>query len=177
MPRRVYPISLYLRDRTVLVIGDRPEAHRRAEKLAEAGARVRQLSATDAGSLTGAFLVIADTGDADRDREAARAARAAGALAYAHDLPEESDFALPAVAGHGPLQIAVSTDGVSPSLARRLRTEFDRWLAQAGTALDELLAALAHARTLPERSERHSLLGRLVARLHLRGSIEIDNLE
>jgi siroheme synthase (precorrin-2 oxidase/ferrochelatase) len=171
----VFPISLYLRDRKVIVVGDGRDANRRAEGLAAVGAIVRQISASDlAGALReGAFLVFAQSGDVEVDRVAARTARSSGALAYAHDLPDESDFAMPAVAARGPLKISVSTDGVAPALSRRVRAELDRLLAQAGDAIDALLERLQEVRSQVADSERSARLGGLASRLQIRGQIDV----
>jgi siroheme synthase-like protein len=157
-------------------VGDGPNADGRADRLAAAGADVRRVSPGDLETALagGAFLVIAQTGDRDVDRFAARRARAAGALAYAHDLPDESDLAMPAVASRGPLKIAVSTDGVAPSLARQLRVEIDRLLAEAGPAVDAILEQLTRIRAQVASRERDSLLGRVARRLRIRGHIELD---
>ena len=63
-------------------------------------------------------------------------ATAAGIWVTAADQPDDCTFILPAVARNGPLTVAVSTDGASPALARRVR---DR----AGVLLTDDVVALA----------------------------------
>jgi precorrin-2 dehydrogenase / sirohydrochlorin ferrochelatase len=100
-------------------------------------------------------------------------AHRAGALFYAADVPALSDLAMPAVARHGPLQIAISTDGVAPALARRLREQLARMLAAADAELTALIEALRQLRDRIPPGQRGDQLYRQAARLHLRGRIDI----
>ncbi len=50
-----------------------------------------------------------------------REARESGIPVNVADRPAEGDFALPSVLRRGGLQVAVSTGGASPTLARRIR--------------------------------------------------------
>jgi siroheme synthase (precorrin-2 oxidase/ferrochelatase) len=147
MPRRAFPISLYLADRRVLVVTGDAVADDRIARLEDAGAEVVTLPPDAADSATsdalvGATALFAHTGDKARDRELAGMARDAGALAYAHDQPDISDFAMPAVARRGPLKIAISTGGHAPALARRLRELLDEALDsdEIDRLIDELVA-------------------------------------
>lgn len=147
MPRRALPISLYLTDRRAVVVGDDASAADRVSRLADAGAEVVALpsDAPDpavAEALVGARALLAHTGDRDRDRRLVRMARDAGAMGYAHDQPDESDFAMPALARRGPLKIAISTGGNAPALARRLRELLERALDSddVDALIDELVA-------------------------------------
>jgi len=174
MPRRAFPISLYLTDRPVVVVGDGQIAAERVSRLEDAGAAVRALpsDASDGDvetALVGAAALLAHTGDRDRDRELARRARSCQALAYAHDQPSESDFAMPALVRRGPLKIAISTGGTAPALARRLRELFEVALDSADfdAAIDELVAL---RQSLP--SERRHELYALAQKLVLDGKIE-----
>ncbi len=122
------------------------------------------------------FLVVAQSGNPELDRRVAADAASAGAtLRYAHDQPEVSDFAFPALARRGPVTLAISTDGAAPALARRLREELARILEEAGAELDALLRELEHEREewapSPERADR---LYRLACRLQVVGRLEID---
>jgi siroheme synthase-like protein len=84
--------------------------------------------------------------DATLGPTVSRDARARGLLVYVLDMPELSDLRMPALVRRGPLQIAVSTDGVSPALARRLREQLEHLLAQNGVTLDAFVAHLASLR-------------------------------
>ena len=64
------------------------------------------------------------------------------------DDPQHCDFFYPSVVRRGPLQIAISTEGRSPSLARRLRTELERqfgpeygaWVEHVGKMRNRILS-------------------------------------
>lgn len=149
-----YPVVLDLRDVPVLVVGAGPIAARKVAGLAAAGARVRVVArevseALDPATvaevrarlyephdLDGVRLVITATGDAATDARIASDADARGLWVNAADQPADCSFILPAIARRGRLSIAVSTDGSSPALARRLR---DR----AGELLSDDVLALA----------------------------------
>ena len=171
----ILPSSLYLTERTVLLVGE-ASADERASRLADSGATVRRIAGRDyqPDMCDGVFLVMAQTGERALDRRIAADARSRGALVYAHDQPDVSDFAMPAVAARGPLRIAIATSATAPGLARRLRQELDRLLTDAGAALDGLLDALDRERQAPRSPEREVRLVRLAERLRLTGRIEVE---
>jgi siroheme synthase-like protein len=175
--RFAYPVVLDLNAVRVLVVGAGPVAARKVAGLAAAGAVVRvvapEVSAAmaaelDAGhvdalerrsfrpsDLDGVRLVVTATGD-DVDHAVAAAATAAGIWVNAADRPDDCSFILPAIARHGSVSIAVSTDGASPALARRLRDEAARLLDDDIDALARRLAAeraemKAHGRSTEDR--------------------------
>jgi precorrin-2 dehydrogenase/sirohydrochlorin ferrochelatase len=98
--------------------------------------------------LAGAFLVIAATGSRALHDEICAEARYRGVLCNAVDEPERCDFYFPAVVRRGELQIAVSTGGLSPALAQRLRKELEQqfgpewetWVAKLGRTREELMS-------------------------------------
>src|SRR5260370_27371402 len=59
------------------------------------------------------------------------------------DVPPLCDFYYPSVVQRGPLQIAISTAGLSPALAQRLRKQLED---QFGPEYEELLVELGEAR-------------------------------
>jgi len=71
--------------------------------------------------LDGAFLVIAATGVDAVNESVFREAEVRRILCNAVDEPERCHFYYPAVVRRGALQIAISTGGLSPALASRLR--------------------------------------------------------
>jgi precorrin-2 dehydrogenase/sirohydrochlorin ferrochelatase len=158
MPTFAYPVFLDLHGVPVLVVGAGTVAARKIAGLAAAGAEVRVVAPEvvpqldrDAvaelhvrpyqpGDLDGVRLVVTATGHADIDAAVAADATVAGIWVNAADQPGDCTFILPAVARHGSLSIAVSTDGASPALARRLRDRAADLLTADTVALAEELA-------------------------------------
>jgi siroheme synthase-like protein len=148
-----YPIFLRLEQVPVLVVGAGAVAARKVAGLAAAGAAVRvvapQIGAEldrghvdelhqrpyEPGDLDGVRLVVTATGDPAVDAAVAADATAAGIWVNAADQPADCTFILPAVARNGPLTVAVSTDGASPALARRVRDRASELLTDDVVAL------------------------------------------
>lgn len=158
-----YPIFLDLKGRPCLVVGGGEVAQRKVASLTEAGARVRVVSPSltpelrslaengeiehqprpfSSGDLQGVFLAIAATDDPKVNRQVAEAARRAGVLVNVVDEPSQCDFIVPAVLRRGELVIAVSTGGLSPALARRVREELERSFGPEYARLAELVSHL-----------------------------------
>jgi precorrin-2 dehydrogenase/sirohydrochlorin ferrochelatase len=125
-----------------VVVGGGEVADRKARKLLQARAKVVVISpevkpelasmAAEVrrrpyreGDLEGAFLVFAATDRRDVNAAVAREARERGVPVNVADNPTEGDFALPSTLRRGRLQVAVSTGGASPTLARRIRRELE----------------------------------------------------
>lgn len=152
-----YPVVLDLHGADVLVVGAGPVAARKVAGLAAAGAHVRVVApelspamkaeidaghvATvdrrpyDEGDVDGARLVVAATGAEAVDAAVAADATGAGIWVNAADQRADCTFVLPAIARNGPISIAVSTDGASPALARRLRDRAGQLLTDDTVAL------------------------------------------
>ena len=181
MPRHpALPISLYLKDRVVLLVGDGGGADERAARLAAAGARTQHIT-KDAWQpeLCGdAFIVIANDDDDGFNRSVAAQARAKGCLSYAHDRPELSDFAMPALIRRGPLAIAISTDAAAPALSRRLREELEKLLDSAGERLLSLIGHLeARRQSMARGDSRKASLYRDASSLEIRGALHIGDFD
>jgi precorrin-2 dehydrogenase len=162
-PRFSYPVALDLNDVAVLVVGAGRVAAAKATGLSAAGAAVRVVAPTvspamralldsgrahlaarrkySADDLDGARLVVTATGDAAIDAVVAADATARDLWVNAADQPGSCSFILPAIARNGCLTIAVSTDGASPALARRIRDLVRTVLADEVVALAARLAA------------------------------------
>jgi precorrin-2 dehydrogenase/sirohydrochlorin ferrochelatase len=183
----LFPMFVKLAGRNCVVVGGGAIAESKVESLLASGAVVTIVSPTltpklqllqSDGSLTGiarafdptdldgSFLVIAATSD-DRVNELVfREAERRGVLCNAVDQPPRCHFYFPSVVRRGPLQIAISTNGLSPSLAARLRAEFERefgpeyeaWLLWLGTVREALI------RRKLDFAARKRLLGYLARR-------------
>ena len=77
------------------------------------------------GDLEGANLAFGATGSREVNAAVAREAKERGIPANVADRPSEGDFAVPSTLRRGGLQVAVSTGGASPKLARRIRGELE----------------------------------------------------
>jgi len=183
----LFPMFVKLPGRRCLVVGGGKVAEGKAESLLTSGAAVvvvapevtdkiatwnreqrliwhaRQFQPSD---LDGSFLVIAATGAGAVNESVYREAEARGILCNTVDEPERCHFYYPAVVRRGRLQIAISTGGLSPALASRLRQEleeqfgpeYERWLEELGAMRRDTFAR----RLDPQR--RAGLLKRLASR-------------
>ena len=131
-----------LSGRRCVVVGGGAVAARKARKLLEAGAEVVVVSpevhpdlgdmdvevherSYEHGDLEGADLAFAATDRREVNAAVAREAKARGIRVNVADRPAEGDFAVPSTLRRGGLQVAVSTGGASPTLARRIRNELE----------------------------------------------------
>ena len=138
----LYPVFLDLDGKRCVVVGGGGVANRKARKLLQARAEVVVVSPEvrpelasmavevrrrpyGAGDLEGAFLAFAATDRREVNAAVAREARERGIPVNVADEPPEGDFALPSTLRRGRLQVAVSTGGASPTLARRIRRELE----------------------------------------------------
>ncbi len=142
----LYPIFLNISGAPVLVVGGGRVAARKARDLLASGAvvtavapefcdeMVKMAAGTgvelqrrpySCGDLEGKVMVIAATGSEDVNRRVFEDARRPGVLCNVADHPGLCDFHVPARMRRGLLQIAVSTGGASPAMARRIREELE----------------------------------------------------
>jgi precorrin-2 dehydrogenase/sirohydrochlorin ferrochelatase len=99
--------------------------------------------------LDGAFLVVAATSSPALNKIIFREARRRNVLCNVVDDPEHCDFYYPAVVRRGQLQFAISTGGLSPALAQRLRRELEAqfgpeyagWIERLGKVREQLFAS------------------------------------
>lgn len=142
----LFPLFADLKGRAVLVVGGGAVATRKTEALLEAGAVVMvgapELSDTlhrlrDEGRITHAlgcfdpawldlvWLVIAATDDRAVNAQVADAAGARRMLVNVVDDPALSSFQVPSIVDRSPLIVAISSSGVAPVLARRMRERIE----------------------------------------------------
>lgn len=142
----LFPLFLKLRGRKCLVVGAGKISEGKIAGLLAAGAKVTVVapSATEkiqawrrarrilwkkkpyeTADLRGALLVVASTNSPKVHRRIFRDAHKLGVLCNIVDVPDLCDFYYPAVVRRGEFQIAISTAGASPSLAKRLRQQFE----------------------------------------------------
>ena len=102
-----------------------PEICERLSELALVGALRLERRRFAPGDLVGAEVAIVATNDPAVDESVSAAARALRVPVNVADNAALSSFIMPAVVDRAPLQIAISTAGSSPVLARKLRTAIE----------------------------------------------------
>ena len=172
-----FPIFADLHHQPVLVVGGGMVAERKIRSLLDAGADVllvaQKLNAqvrqwADSGRITllgtdfdaayvhEAVLVIAATNNEALNQAVSAAARAAKKLVNVVDRLDLCTFTMPAVIDRSPIQIAISSGGTSPVLARRIRQQIETQVPLHTGLMAELAGqhrsqVKAVINTLPER--------------------------
>ncbi len=144
-----------------MVIGGGKVAERKIESLLKRGARVKVIApevtekistwadeglislekrSYQQGDLEGAFLVIAATNNPQVQKEVFSEAEEKRIFCNVVDKPELCSFIVPSVVERGRLQIAISTSGASPALARRLREQLEELFGPEYAEYLELMA-------------------------------------
>jgi precorrin-2 dehydrogenase/sirohydrochlorin ferrochelatase len=162
----LFPMFLKLEEKRCLVVGAGKIGEPKIASLIDASARVHvvALEATEtvhawaqAGRITleirsfaapdleNTFLAVVATSSRSLNGSIYREAQRRGVLCNVVDDPEYCDFYYGAVVQRGDLQIAISTNGQSPSLAQKLRQQLDR---QFGPAYAQWVAELGETRRL-----------------------------
>ncbi len=140
-----YPVYLDLNGRLAVIVGGGKVAQRKARTLAEYGADVviiepavtEELLELEAdglatveqrgyvrGDLEGAFLAVCATDSEEVNRAVYAEAEERGCLVNVVDVPDLCNFIVPSIVKRGGLQIAISTGGAAPVVAKRLRKHF-----------------------------------------------------
>ena len=109
-------------DARVTIVGKEisPAIRRLALESPEAEVILRQ-KAFEAADLQGHDLVIAATNDRLLNERVRREAKRQGLLVNVADIPDLCDFYLGAIVTKGHLKVAISTNGQSPTFAKRFR--------------------------------------------------------
>ena len=122
--------SLLTQDCEILVISNNSNAQ--IEKYEKQGKiKFKKIKLKDESFLSKykPYLVMATTNDKDLNRKIVQKARKMKSYAYASDDPEISDFAHPSVINIADtLQVAISTGGSSPAMARKIKIKIESFL-------------------------------------------------
>ena len=122
--------SLFTQDCKILVISNKSNSQ--IEKYVKEGKiQFKKTKLKDAVFLSKykPYLVMATTSDITLNRKIVEKARRMKSYAYASDDPEVSDFAHPSVINIADtVQVAVSTGGSSPAMARKIRLKMESFL-------------------------------------------------
>lgn len=177
-----YPIFLDVTGKPCLVTGEGTEIPAKIRRLVACGALVRYINPTaneavaalaadgqiewhprhfESGDLDGCFLVIASR---NADGEIFRLAEERNVLCNTVDDPAHCRFSFGSVVSRDDLTLAISTNGIAPALAVRLRERLEQ---EFGAEYAEFVAMLGElrpqiSRELPEFERRRALWYRLV---------------
>ena len=189
MPRKkfpYYPVYLDVENRDVLIVGGGEVCARKAETMLRYGAKVTIISkeATDEilhwhrdgkvglelkpyeeADLEGRSIVIASTDDPCVNARVARDCRRRRIPVNVVDVTHLCEFIVPAIVEQGSVQIAVSTGGKSPALARTLRETLQKTIGPEFSEVNELLGSLRAGakKTLPTDRDRKRFFDAIIA--------------
>lgn len=142
----LFPMFLKLSGRACLVVGAGRLGEQKARGLIDSGANVRLVAPTatpaiveaanrgsllwlqrayESRDLDGVFLVVAATSSSEVNHAIYEETQQRGILCNVVDDPPHCDFFYPAVVRRGHFQIAISTGGLSPALAQRIRIQLE----------------------------------------------------
>jgi uroporphyrin-III C-methyltransferase / precorrin-2 dehydrogenase / sirohydrochlorin ferrochelatase len=160
------PIFLKINDRPCLVVGGGKVAARKVALLNRAGARITVITpetCADVKTLVeqskvtciqrefqkedmeGMALVIAATNNEAVNQEVFKLARQHSIPVNVVDNPDLCSFIVPSIIDRSPVQVAVSTGGASPVLARLLRARLESFIPAAYGRLARLVDDFRHS--------------------------------
>jgi precorrin-2 dehydrogenase len=166
----LFPMFLKLLGKRCLVVGAGNVGEPKIEGLLGTGAQVRvvalqaspavrewaragkielELRAFTADDLRDVFFAVVATSSRTLNERIYHDAQVRGILCNVVDVPDLCDFFYPSIVRRGDLQIAVSTAGQSPSLARKIRQQLEKqfgpgyaaWVAELGETRKLILAS------------------------------------
>jgi len=181
-----YPVYLDIEERSVVIIGGGSVCARKADAMMKYGARVTIVSpqvtgeieqwlsdgrltvrrkAYEESDLPGAVIVIASTDDPCVNARVARDCRRRKIPVNVVDVTHLCDFIIPAIVERGSIQIAVSTGGKSPALARRLKEDLQKLVGLEYDEVNQLMGGLRTAakKTLATDIERKRFFDAIIA--------------
>ncbi len=181
----LYPVFLKLAGKKCIVVGGGPVAAIKVKKLLESKADVTVISPVltkelqesaakksidvlqrefGRGDLKDAFLVISATDCEETNRIIADEARRMRVFCNVVDNPGLCDFHVPSVYRAGDLKIAVSTNGKSPAVARKIKEELSQLYGPEIADILENLGSLRRKleKTVPDSRERGKILSDLI---------------
>jgi len=164
--RPYYPAFLDLKGHLVVVVGGEAAAERAVLSLLRYQADIIVIApsiapALDAlvaegiveheerdyirGDLAGAVVAISTTTSVEVNRAIYKEAEGTGCMVSVLDDPALSNFITPAVVQRGPFQLAISTAGAAPEVARDVHRELD---AEYGAEWEKYVVLLADVRRI-----------------------------
>ena len=182
-----YPIFIDVENRDVVIIGGGTVCARKAETMLRYGARVTVVSPKftdeieawakegllrikrkeyDDADLEGASMVIASTDDESVNSRVAADSRRRRIPVNVVDVTPLCEFIVPAIVESGSIQIAVSTGGKSPAVARTLKEDLKKLIGTEYAEINDLLGSLRDdaKRVLPTDTDRKRFFDGILAR-------------
>ncbi len=155
MENKLYPVFLKLTEKRVLIIGGGFIAHQKILGLLNTEAKieviaplirdeVRDLEGSfpnkrnikfiereyQWGDEKGAFVVIAATNIPELNNTIANRCKDQGILVNSVDEPKHCDFYVPSIVDAAPIKIAITTNGVAPTIAQKIRLELEQMMQE-----------------------------------------------
>jgi siroheme synthase-like protein len=181
-----YPIYLDIENRNVVIIGGGNVCARKAETMMKYGARVTVVSPDftdeiekwaregclqlrrkkyDESDLDDANIVIASTDDESVNTTIATDCRRRRIPVNVVDVTHLCEFIVPAIIEKGSIQIAVSTGGKSPVIARTLKEDLNRLIGPEYDEVNQVLGSLRDGakKVLPTDGDRKRFFDGIVA--------------
>lgn len=159
--QKYYPVFLNMQGQLCVVIGGGEIAERKVQSLLESGAIVTLITPDctagleamtadpsvtwhqrkyETGDLEGAFIAIASTDDRAVNDAVTKEAAEQNTPLNVVDITDMCTFIAPSVIRRGPVTLAISTGGMGPALARKLREELEGNESLAFADMAELVA-------------------------------------
>lgn len=156
-----YPINLNLENKKCVIVGGGAVAQRKVKSLLKCKAKVTVIGPSltnqlailkkkkkiihinkkyNPSYLKGAFLAIGATDSRVVDISLNKLSQKNNLLLNIVDSPIYGNFIVPAVIKRGPLTISVSTSGVSPALAKKIRIDLEKHFSPKYKKLLNLMA-------------------------------------
>jgi precorrin-2 dehydrogenase/sirohydrochlorin ferrochelatase len=157
-----FPVFLEITGRPVVVFGGATgEAVRKVNGLLDAGAevtlvnpklhpdiqplvdegRIRHIDRTyEPGDLEGYTIAFVGTDNTKQNAAVSKEGRERGIMVNAVDDIPHCDFIMPGIIRRGQLTVAISTDGGSPAMARKVREDLEAFLTEDDGLLLDLAA-------------------------------------
>jgi len=175
----LYPVFLDLRNITALLVGGGEVAHRKASRLLQCGCLLTVVSPKlvpafeeflplmnfrweargyENGEAGNYRIVVSATDEPEVNQRVCHDAKSCGCLVNVVDRPDLCTFHVPSVTRRESLQIAISTGGKCPALARHLRKQLDEIIPeQYGALADKLEIIRAYIKEKVTSQERRRI--------------------
>lgn len=162
----LFPAFLDLSGSAVLIVGEGPEADRKAEKMRPFCARILRSGYPPKYAERPALVLLTEKNHPDNEAWAAHF-RAQGIPVNVSDRPELCDFRFPSLITRSDLSIGIATDGRAPALAALLRERIEQALPEDLESILLTAAALTAElrKTIPDQHERARILRRELQKL------------